>query len=380
MSRLYLNNHDYESAEPVLITTENLINNFPTPAYHLMLLENLTELYLGLKIFDKSMHYIGLRDSANVSLHGNQAIFDISESYKKLQKQKTEADLSMLKAEIELAELKNQRDRAIMWYGGLAFFITLMFFGITYKNMRKIQVLNKSIKVRAEELEALNLFKNRALSIISHDMRTPLASVILFLMAKKSGMSFTEEEEATMNQKLLSNSQSGILVLDNLLKWANSQIKGEQISIERVNCKMLIEPVLNQISAIAANKKVRISIEFGNVELQTNQALYQIVIRNIINNAVKFSPSETTIEIKTWVENERFIFSMIDEGPGIPAETMKMLNNNEQGIKSSSGSDGEQGSGLGLTLCRDFAKNIGGTLFFDNEKDKGAKVLFSIPF
>jgi len=305
------------------------------------------------------------------------------------QEQQLQIDLLNKEKQLQQAEIKQQRLMRNIYVGIILFVLTisgLTFFGYHKIRLNNILLNQKNIEIslqkdeiekQAEELRELNALKDKLFSIISHDLRSPLASLISMLSLAKDGH-FSADEEKTILNELSKNVEYNTELLENLLKWASSQLKGN-----------VINPLTFDMYAVAANK-VRLYEKAANLkgiklvnETSANSNVFadrdmiEIVLRNLITNAIKFSKSGDKITVTSSQKNGIIEVCVSDSGLGIPEETIGRLFGKQ--TFSTRGTLNEKGTGLGLILCRDFVKLNGGTIWVESVLNKGSKFYFTLP-
>jgi signal transduction histidine kinase len=247
---------------------------------------------------------------------------------------------------------------------------------IVYKNnnrrkqdLHKMAELHKNLKESSQELSDLNRNKDRILSIISHDLRSPFSQLITFLAFAEDG-DLTEEEMQQVNREMLINAKNGLHMLDNLLYWASTQ----RSEVRLHNTTFLVAEVLNEIkeqmSYLAQGKDVKIQLSCPlNLSAYGDRILFEIIARNLLSNALKFSNSGFTVEITAQEKGKEVQVCVRDYGSGIPDKVLTSLKNHSFDYDSSAGTKGEKGAGMGLYLSMEFAKQNNGSLSFIREKD-----------
>jgi len=269
---------------------------------------------------------------------------------------------------------------AVLVIAGLTFFgynkIKRSNILLSQKN-KEISFQKDEIEKQAEELKELNALKDKLFSIISHDLRSPLASLINMLTLAKDGHFSADEEKAILNE-LSKNVEYNTELLENLLKWASSQLKGN-----------VVNPLTFDMCDVAANK-VRLYEKAANLkgiklinEISANSTVFadrdmiEIVLRNLITNAIKFSKSGDKITVTSSQKNGVVEICVTDNGLGISSDTIEKLFGKQ--IFSTRGTLNEKGTGLGLILCRDFVQLNGGSIWVESVLNKGSKFYFTLP-
>jgi signal transduction histidine kinase len=234
-----------------------------------------------------------------------------------------------------------------------------------------------SIAQQNRELEYLYAENNRLFSIISHDLRTPLHSIQGYLeMSVKDEM--TPEERKMMEKELLTLTKNTSDLLFNLLSWSKTQMSGgRSINLQNVNLLQVLTQTLDTLGQIARNK----GINFGYVIPQEVYAvadieMLQLVVRNLVYNAIKFTSGEGSIQINCIREADNCTISIKDTGTGIPYEKQPSVFSSK--IKSSAGTNNERGIGLGLLLCKDFMEMQDGNIWFESVPGKGSTFYISM--
>lgn len=247
-------------------------------------------------------------------------------------------------------------------------------------NHLKLQNAQKELQKKNIELQTAIDTKNKFFSIIAHDLRSPLNA--LFDMSELMYEYFDNYDSAELRQsiKLIYDSSENTLnLLENLLVWARNQtgrIKYEPQPIE-------IDYLLNSLRDFFINvaKKKNISIEVDcqhNLYGYADEKMLQTIIRNLINNAIKFTHQGGKIILSASIEAEHVEISVSDNGVGIPSDKIsKIFDDNSD--YSTTGTSKEKGSGLGLILVKTFVEKNQGKLWVESEEGKGSKFSFTLP-
>jgi signal transduction histidine kinase len=378
LSRMYAQNKEYNKSIDILKSSLLLLDEDDIPIYRQMIYANFANAYNDLKDFEKSTHYLYLRDSIHFIINNNQNQFQVSQLQEGIEEEKQVIERKILETQIEMARVENQRIQITIALAIVIILALIIGLFVAIRISKKRKQITKSVANKAKELETVNKFKNQVLSVISHDMRSPLAQIITFQHAKNSGINFSPDELKEMDKTIMASAKNGLLILDNLLKWANHQFSGEEISISKVDSSFVLKQLLNQVLEISKEKEIVIHSDIAEIDIYTNESLFQIVIRNLLNNAIKFSPTHAEVRLISCVKEGVLEVSITDQGPGMPEKIIADL---EKGttIKPKLGSIGEKGAGIGLTFSKEFAQRINGSFQFTPDMLIGTEVTFSIP-
>lgn len=243
---------------------------------------------------------------------------------------------------------------------------------------QEIELQNEEIQSQSDSLHQINQLKSKILSVISHDLRGPIKNLYMLLeMVTKKIV--TPQEFADLSIKLKSNLNVTQRTLENLLNWSMGQMEGIKTEAVAFNINSVIDDVA-QLSEEAANhKQLLVKSDSKNpvfVQADINQV--HLILRNLFNNAIKFSQRDGEVVITTEIKNQFCFISIQDNGIGMTQTEVDMiLNTNEYFTKV--GTDQEKGTGLGLLLCKDFIKRNGGELAITSKVKVGTRVTFSLP-
>ncbi len=240
-----------------------------------------------------------------------------------------------------------------------------------------MQKNNEEIQQQALELDQLNSLKNKLFSVISHDLKAPMYALRnLFDDMQKQEMPAEEIKELIPDIK--NDLNYTVSLMDNLLQWAKSQMEAHTINAGPINVKRMIDDVLRVLSLQAEAKKIHIENKaVDEFNAWADQDMINLVLRNLISNAIKFSPPGGHISIGTFEQSSMTEIYVKDAGKGISKEEMEKINNQE--FYSSNGTAQEQGTGLGLMLCKEFLAKNKGQLRIQTEPGKGSVFSFTLP-
>lgn len=234
-----------------------------------------------------------------------------------------------------------------------------------------------AISRQADELRELNALKDKLFSIIAHDLRSPLFSLITMLNIAKEGH-FTPENFKEILDELSVNVNHTTALLENLLTWAKTQMHGVKVNPQNFDLNQLVNSRIQLLNEAAENKEIKLknSIPDGTfVFADTDMA--DIVIRNLISNAIKFCNAGDRITIWSTTGADRVTVCVEDTGRGMAPDVLQKLFGTQ--ITSTPGTKNEKGTGLGLILCKEFVQMNGGEIWAESQPDKGSKFFFTLP-
>lgn len=251
---------------------------------------------------------------------------------------------------------------------------------VRIKNHLDLVYSKRKIAEQAEKLEANNHFKDKLFSIIGHDLRSPLSSLKLTLDLISRGLIeiSTDEFQSTIINLSKSTDEAYVL-LENLLGWAKSENGTINIEPERLEMIYLAEETSRLLKMNLENKKIKLVIDIeDSVTAWADNQMTKTVLRNLVSNAVKFTPEGGTITIKSYTTETCVYTDVIDTGVGISEENIEKIFK-QKGSVTTYGTNNEPGSGLGLILCSDFVEKNGGELTISSKINEGSTFKFSLP-
>lgn len=265
---------------------------------------------------------------------------------------------------VEMIPLTGRKDRHMG--------VLLLFTDITEE--RNNQLL---LERQAKELQEHNALKDRLFSIVSHDLKGPILGVKEILDLSKRGYMTPDDIEEIL--PALSNSIDGVaMLLENLLAWSRSQLKGEFMDKVVFDIYQLIQQQKDWVEPVAALKSVRVDLDSeGSVMVFADKHMVELVIRNLLTNAVKFCNVGDRVSIKVVNRKEDVKISVRDTGVGISQDNLQRLRKGDS--FTTFGSNNEAGTGLGLLLVRDYVKKNGSELRIDSQQNEWSEFSFALP-
>ena len=228
------------------------------------------------------------------------------------------------------------------------------------------------IMEQTEELRKIIMGRDKLYSVIAHDLRSPMGSIKMVL--NMLILSLPSEQIGMANQ----STEDVFSLLDNLLKWTKSQIGKLNVVYQDFDIVGNIASVIEIFNLVAGMKNIKVNFPVhGKIEVHADMDMMKTILRNLLSNAIKFSYNDSEILVNAGIEGDKVIVSVKDTGKGMGEEDQKKLLNTETHF-SKYGTNNEEGSGLGLLLCQDFAVKNGGHLWFESEEGKGSTFFFSV--
>jgi len=346
---------------------------------------------------DYRQAYLALQEKASIndSLFSQDQMNYLVDVEKRNEISQLERENQMLRQNSIIDQLKLEHNRFIRYYLliGLSFAIILIGLLIFQsserrKNSRRLDEVNKQLiktnkqlKRSEAELTESNRTKDQFFSIISHDLRNPLASMVSFVrIMKRDYVSLDQEERTSLIdefEKIVNRTGN---LLENLLMWSRSQTGRLNIKPTTFAARQILEENVDLHENALKSKNIQLLLKENLPEIlvMADLNMMHTVIRNLLSNAVKFTPTGGRIDIGYEQKDQMCVYFVHDTGIGIDPEKAKTLF--ELGSTFvRTGTASEKGSGLGLVLCKDFIEKNNGKIWFESKPDEGTTFYFSVP-
>lgn len=251
---------------------------------------------------------------------------------------------------------------------------------IVSRHITERKKAEEQMRRQKEELDELNATKDTFFSIMAHDLKNPFASLYSMSQAVDENYEILDEEDKIIALKRIHQSAELIYnLLENLLTWSKSQRGRIEYHPTRFDLSALVQENIN-LHAVPAEKKgvrLRADVEGENMAYADSQMI-NTVIRNLVNNAVKFTKPGNEVVVSVRREGRFFEVEVKDQGVGIAPENLKKLFRIDVKYKTE-GTSGEKGTGLGLILCHEFIQKNNGAIWCESKVGQGTSFFFTIP-
>ena len=319
--------------------------------------------------------YITLKDSmANVE--NTSRINELETKYNTKQK------------EVEIIRLEgiHTANKKALVFTSIVIGITVMVAIIIFFFMGRFRRLSIELAAQKEEIskqkmksDALSAVKDKLFSIISHDLRSPLASLDATTKLLRNSKMDPETTNELLNNLDVSLAAT-INLMDGLLMWSLSQMKNMELKPVSTNLKAVAAENIAMYRETAKNKGVKLNNSVDDsINLMVDMHMMQIVARNLISNAIKYSYEGGEVLISTKEENNEVVFSVKDNGMGLVSEQIRNILDTGARVNSKTGTGEEKGTGIGLAICNEILKKSGGYMTIDSVPEKGTTVSVHFP-
>jgi two-component system, sensor histidine kinase and response regulator len=242
----------------------------------------------------------------------------------------------------------------------------------------ELLILTQEIREQNERLALANRTKDKLFSIIAHDLRNPVAALRNTIDILDPAILNSEELEFVKGE-LTKQFESMDFTLTNLLTWARNQLAGEQVNKEKIPIHSFLKDKIKLFAPTIYHKEIKVENKIdSSLSIFADPNHIQFVLRNLLNNAIKFSENQSVITAFSIEEKQEIIIGIQDRGIGISQANQQKLFDAHTNF-STNGTQGEKGTGLGLVLCKEFIEKNDGKIWLESEIGKGSIFYFSLP-
>jgi two-component system, sensor histidine kinase and response regulator len=236
-----------------------------------------------------------------------------------------------------------------------------------------------TLQEQKKQLKQLVATKDKFFSIISHDLKSPFTGLLGFseLLLEESRKSENQAFEHYY-QLIYQSAKQGYELLVSLLEWARTQSDSVPFQPDNLPLKDVVQNTIHLLGNFAKEKQIEIVFEPDDIQVYADKNMIKSILRNLINNAIKYTDRNGEIRIKTRQNDDSTCISISDNGIGIKQEKLKDLFRIDKKT-STRGTNKETGTGLGLIICKEFVDQHGGTISVTSEEGKGSTFTFTLP-
>jgi signal transduction histidine kinase/Tfp pilus assembly protein PilF len=312
------------------------------------------------------------------SILNEKTIKSLSDFQYKYDIEQKEHEIDVLEKEQLYQEERNKKLTIAFTLSIFLLLVLAVALYVVYKNIQKQKHLKQLIEEQRAILEQHNEFKDKVFTIIAHDLRSPVASTLTMFNLLRSGI-ITDEQFREAQHDITNQIRNMSFLLDNLLNWAKKQMKGKLETIPTlVNVYKVIEQNSSLLQDVYYKKQITIRNQVSNTShLTIDQDQFDFVVRNILANALKFSRDKGIVTISEQVTDNYYQLVFVDQGIGMDELTLEKLFTPNTLIKH--GANGEQGTGLGLNISREFIELNNGRIEVSSELGKGSILTIHFP-
>ena len=247
-------------------------------------------------------------------------------------------------------------------------------------NLKRLKTNAKLLQKANDELKNINISKSKFYSLLTHDLKSPFQGLLGYAnFITQEFYVLTDREKFELISKLNTAIKTQFEFLEQLVIWGKYQSSNNVQVLDACNGKDIINRVLNIYSPLASQKKITINTECNDCEeLFIDEDIIKMILRNLVSNAIKFTPVEGKIDLTLKKENDVLTIVVSDTGVGISEDKLVILFNNNSGF-TTRGTQEESGHGLGLMMCSEVVQKLDGKILVESTIGSGTTFTVSIP-
>lgn len=331
-----------------------------------------TEQYKKALDFQKKWYQL---DTALVNESSGKTIAELQEKFHASDREKQN---QLLMAEVGKQKIRNTY-LSYLTGGAIVIGLLVAAFLVVYRRAnRKLKEVNLVIGKQKEKLALLNQEKNSLISIVSHDLSSPFASIAMWSQLLRKDENLDTDQQMAL-EKIQDSARNGERLIQRILEIEREGTSIKPLEIEETNLSALIAHVTDQFQPKAAAKQIRLEgpDPQAAIFMLTDQDLVRRIVENLVSNAIKFSPPGKNIWVRLMDEGQQALVEVADQGPGIPAEEQHLLFA-KYAQMSGKPTAGEHSTGLGLSIVKRLVNELNGSVTCTSEKGKGTifRVIF----
>jgi two-component system sensor histidine kinase/response regulator len=243
----------------------------------------------------------------------------------------------------------------------------------------ELKAAKEALNQKIEELKQVNASKDKFFSIIAHDLINPFNSLIgLLELLTYQNEQLSEDDKDKFIQIILNSSKKSYNLLKNLLEWSRTQTGRIKVNPVKFNLKEVVDKNIELLEHQIETKNISLFSYIETCSVFTDEQMFDTVIRNLLSNAIKFTPANGSVSILSKTGEKDIEISISDTGVGIKKEDIDKLFRIDV-TYTTEGTEKENGSGLGLILCKEFVEKNGGSIWVESQEGKGSIFRISLP-
>jgi len=342
--------------------------------------ENLYNAYKSIGNFKAALENYLRYEEIKDSLVNERRSSELAKTLADFEAIQREKEIELLRKNSELKQAKLDRQENLTYFFIIISIMLLVFGVVYYMRYTERKSMNQKLLQYTNELNEINRTKDLFFSIIAHDLRGPFNSLLgITDILAEDNIELTEDEIKHLSKEVNQNARNVFLLLENLLEWSSAQLGKITFNPTRFDLNEIVTQNINLYRKSASNKELNLVIKLDNdASVFGDKNMIDSVTRNLINNAIKYTEKGGEIKVFTQKNDEQVLFTVEDNGVGIPQDELSKIFDLDSDIKKP-GTENEKGTGLGLILSNDFVKKNNGTISVESIVDKGTIFKVSLP-
>ncbi|MBX2896673.1 MAG: tetratricopeptide repeat-containing sensor histidine kinase [Cyclobacteriaceae bacterium] len=336
-------------------------------------------IFKEMKLFDSAYYYLDKHRELRNTIFNSEKNKITSELEARYQTEIKERKIKSLEQENTIKDLRATTAR--QWQISLVILVILItgLLGVLYNRYQLKQRTAKVLDEKNTELQKLNSFKDKMFAVISHDLRNPVDAFSTLMESLTQNLQHASPEELKeFLESMLHSARDLKSLLDNLLEWSMVQIGKLPFHPKAFAVTQAVQESIAHVHAMAHVNKINIKTDGPDVSVQADKNMVVIIIRNLLTNAIKFSPPGKTISISTTRNANTVLLAVRDEGIGMTTEEVAKLFKTADDARTVGGSLAK-GAGIGLLLCKELTEKNNGKIYAESVPGSGSTFYLELP-
>lgn len=380
MINSHINLGNTENAKQLLLKLDSFIALNPSDNYRLIWTD---ATYLVAKAsynYKQALRMLELKQEIQSKIYTSEYNFNTAKISAIYQLEKQENEKKMLILDRQNIERKIKMQYLFLILLSIAGFALVIAVVFLFRSHEKLKFHTRTIEEKNKKITNLNEAQTLVLRIIGHDLRGPMGNFSQYIGLLIKFFKEKRFEDLIKGLSAIQNQSNAIyLTLSNLLYWAAGQNKNIDFKPKETQIFTIVQQIVNFLQGLITSKKINIEINIEkNQTAYFDENMIELVIRNLVSNAIKFSNQSQTIQINAKPEKGFLLVEVVDDGVGIDAKRLENLNQLMK-IESTYGTNSEKGTGLGLKICMEFLEKHQSKLSIKSTPEIGSTFSFLLP-
>lgn len=294
-------------------------------------------------------------------------------------------DYALATKELENAQTKNENRKLVIFILGI-FSISVAAIGLVLFQLYRLkqqhavtlEALNSVVSERNNQLQLKHEFNNKLVSLLAHDFRQPINTAKSLAMLLKDPDALSRDEMQMLVQSIETSSDNAIDIFENILQWIKRQLSGFQYDPVPLSLKDLVEEAMRPFLPTGEQRRIAlVNAVSETITIHADRELLQFINRNLIHNAIKFTPDGSFVTVTAHLGDGEVIVCVQDQGRGINPSKLPQLFSPKKELRYDS--EKEKGAGVALMICKDFVDRMFGRIWAENGKTQGAMFFYALP-
>ncbi len=376
LSNLYVKDKKWGEAEKTVNKALKYVEGSGFMEARSILYGRLSTIHENLENYQLALTYYKEYVTLNDSLKNRENSRLVSELEAQYESEKKESEIALLDEQNQTKELALSKTRQAWALTAIMTLIVGVFAARFLSQRKKEQRLNQKLINQAAELKKLNDLKDQIFSILSHDLRSPIASLQM-LLDMLFNQRMTAEKAKIYYDELQAHLGHTVNLMENLLDWSVSHLKEVEPEIQSLNLRELVEETEEVLHFSLKQKKISLTHDLEDERVLADMSMCKTIIRNLLTNAMKFTNPKGEIKVSARNHGTHTDIIISDNGVGMSPEKAAAIFSGD--IESTPGTYKEKGTGLGLRIIKEFVEKNHGSLRLESAPNKGTTVYVALP-